>query len=155
MLARDLPLLGGDRVASGQDPVVGRLQLVDEGGDLIAQAADPGDDLVVVLLDVVDVLGAGEQIRPARRLHHDRRHVRVVRLVHVHEQLLERRDRRLQLRPHASQLGLLGVELRCRLVELRLLLLELVLGSGLLLAQPRLLPDQPVDLGVHLVDLAA
>ena len=42
-----------------------------------------------------------------------------------------------------------------RLVELGLLLLQLVLGGGLLLAQPRLLPDQPVDLGVHLVDLGA
>src|SRR3954452_10156020 len=59
VLAGDLPLLGGHLIARGLDAVVGRLQLVDEGRDLIAQAPDPRDDLVVVLVDVVDVPGPG------------------------------------------------------------------------------------------------
>ena len=140
MLAGDLPLLGGDRVAGRLDPVVGRLQLVDQGGDLIAQAADPGDHLVVVALDVVQVLGARQQVRPVGGAHDHGGHVGVVRLVDVDEQLLERADRRLQLRPDPRQLGLLGIELGGRLLELGLLRRQLVLCRRLLLAQLGLPP---------------
>ena len=148
--AGELPLLGGDLVARGLDPVVGRLELVDEGGDLVAQAADPGDDLVVVVLDVVEVLGPGEQVRPVGGAHDDRGHVRLVRLVDVDQQLLERGDRRLQLGADPRELRLLGVELRRSPGRARP-------ASARAPAGPRPAcwrscdssPDQLVDLGVH------
>jgi len=87
--------------------------------------------------------------------HHEIRQVRVVRLVDVDQELLERARGGLELGANPDELGLLGVELGRGLVELGLLHRQVVLGRRLLLSQLRLPPDQLVDLRVHAVDLGA
>ena len=91
---RQLGPARGDLVARDLDPLLDLLELRDRDLDLLAQPADALDDRLVVLLDAVHVVGLADDLVPAVRLEDDAEHVGVVRLVHLDQQVLERRRSR-------------------------------------------------------------
>ena len=111
------------RVASSsclarRDLVAGRADRVDGDLHLVAQAAHPGDDVVVLVLQRLQVLGPRQQVVEPVGLEQDGDQVRLVRLVDRDEPLLEDLDRQ-------AETLLQVVEPRLRLLELGLLLGEL------------------------------
>ena len=104
-------LLDRDRVARIFDLRAHGGHPLDRGARFVAQALDPDGDRVVVLLDLVEVVGAGVDFRPAGRVEHDVEHVGAARLVDRDEAFAQDAERALQAGAHRGQVALVGFEL--------------------------------------------
>ena len=113
---------------AGRDLVAGRADGVDGHLHLVAELAHPGDDVVVLVLQRPQVLGAGQQVVEAVRLKQDGDQVRLVRLVDRDQPLLEDLDRPRRRCFRCIEPGL-------RLIQLGLLLRELGGDRGLLVPE--------------------
>ena len=141
-------LFGGDLVAGTLDRVLGLLQAQVDRFLLVAEAADPVDDVLVAVLDLREVLGALEQVPVVLRGHHEFGEVGVTRKVDRDEALLQDLDRAMEPRGEDVQFLVGLVDFGLGRVEFFLLGLEADLGVTLLGAEGG-------DLGLVGVDLAA